>query len=138
MRKTRCALGGSIKGKHLAIWGLSFKPQTDDMRESPAFTLIEDLRDSGATICVHDPAAMPEARRRLGDAVRYAESSYDALAGADALVIVTDWNEYRHPSFERMRDALKAPIIVDGRNLYDPGRLRSLGFQYFAIGRAQA
>jgi UDPglucose 6-dehydrogenase len=136
--KTVAALGGCAEGKHIAVWGLSFKPQTDDMRESPALTLIEDLLDAGATICVHDPAAMSEAHRRLGDTVFYAASSYEALEGADALVIVTDWNEYRHPSFERMRDALKTPIVVDGRNLYDPARLRTIGLKYFAIGRSHA
>lgn len=134
-RKALAALG-SISGKRVAIWGLSFKPQTDDMRESSALTVIQDLLDAGASVKVHDPAAMHEARRRLGHTVLYASSSYDALDGADALVVVTDWNEYRHPTFERIRALLKAPVIVDGRNLYDPARLRQLGFRYFAIGRA--
>ena len=137
-RKTKSALGGSFEGKQIAIWGLSFKPQTDDMRESPSLALIDDLLEGGARVCVHDPVAMHEARRRLHDTVTYANSSYEALDGADALVIVTDWNEYRHPDFERMRSALKAPVIVDGRNLYDLNRLRSLGFRYTALGRAQA
>jgi UDPglucose 6-dehydrogenase len=137
-RKTLEALGGSVKGKHIAIWGLSFKPQTDDMRDSPALVLISELLAGGATVCAHDPAAMHEAERRLGDTIDFAASSYEALEGADALVIATDWNEYRHPAFERVRETLSAPIIVDGRNLYDPRRMRSMGFKYTAIGRVMA
>jgi UDPglucose 6-dehydrogenase len=127
-----------LEGCHIAIWGLSFKPGTDDMREAPALVLIHQLLDWGATVSVHDPAAMDEARRRLGDAggkICYAETGYEALAGADALVIVTDWNEYRHPDFNRLKATLKRPIIVDGRNLYDPRKMFSLGLSYYSIGR---
>jgi UDPglucose 6-dehydrogenase len=134
-RKVEQTLNGAVKGKHIAIWGLSFKPQTDDMRESPALTLIEELLEAGATVAAHDPASMHEARRRLADRVTYAKSSYDALQGAHALVIVTDWNEYRHPELETMLKALITPIIVDGRNLYDPRRMRSMGFTYVGVGR---
>jgi UDPglucose 6-dehydrogenase len=127
-----------LDGCRVAVWGLSFKPGTDDMREAPALVLIHQLLDWGATVSVHDPAAMDEARRRLGDAggkICYAETGYEALAGADALVIVTDWNEYRHPDFNRLKATLKRPIIVDGRNLYDPRKMLSLGLSYYSIGR---
>jgi UDPglucose 6-dehydrogenase len=126
---------GSVRGARVAVWGLSFKPQTDDMRESPALVLIELLIKAGATVCAHDPVAIEEARRRLDDTIEYAETNYEALRGADALVVVTDWNEYRHPDFERIKQFLRKPIIVDGRNLYDPDRMRSLGFTYHSIGR---
>lgn len=125
----------AVKGARVAVWGLSFKPQTDDMRESPALVLIESLLEAGATVCAHDPVAIEEAKRRLDDQIEYAESSYDALRGADALVVVTDWNEYRHPDFNRIKDLLRRPIVIDGRNLYDPERMRGLGFTYLSIGR---
>ena len=128
---------GTVRGARVAVWGLSFKPQTDDMRESPALVLIEALVAAGATVCAHDPVAIEEARRRLKDSVDYADANYDALRDADALVVVTDWNEYRHPDFGRMKELLRRPIIVDGRNLYDPDRMRSLGFTYLSIGRGR-
>jgi len=131
----RAELGGSVNGKHIALWGLAFKPNTDDMREAPALTLIEQLVDEGATVAAHDPVAIHEAKRRLGDRIAFTESNYDALAGADALVIVTDWNAYRHPDFERIRTMLRRPIVIDGRNLYDPSKMLSLGFTYRSIGR---
>jgi UDPglucose 6-dehydrogenase len=131
------ALGGraALAGAHVAVWGLAFKANTDDMREAPALTLIDALLAAGATVAAHDPAAMEEARRRIGTRIAYAESNYEAVAGADALAVVTDWNEYRHPDFARMKSALRQPIIVDGRNLYDPVKLRALGFTYYSIGR---
>ena len=131
----RAELGGSVSGKHIALWGLAFKPNTDDMREAPALTLIEQLLDEGATVAAHDPVAVHEAKRRLGDRIVFAESNYDAIAGADALVVVTDWNAYRHPDFERIRTMLRHPIVIDGRNLYDPSKMLSLGFTYRSIGR---
>lgn len=133
--KLRDALGDDLTGMRVAVWGLAFKPQTDDMRDAPSLTLIEDLLAAGATICAHDPAAMNEARHKLGDRVAYAETNYDALAGADALVVVTDWNEYRHPDFGRVKEFLKRPVVIDGRNLYDPARMMELGFSYYSIGR---
>ena len=131
------ALGGSdaVRGARVAVWGLAFKPNTDDMREAPSLTFIQDVLQAGATAVVHDPAAMTEARRRLGTTVEFAPSSYDALDGADALVVVTDWNEYRHPDFARIKDALKRPVIVDGRNLYTVQKMRDLGFTYYSVGR---
>ena len=134
--KLLAAFDGNVEGRHIAVWGLAFKPQTDDMRDAPSLTLIETLLEAGATVCAHDPAAMHEARHRLGDRITFAETNYEALAGADALVVVTDWNEYRHPDFGRVRESLSQPIIVDGRNLYDPTKMRELGFGYYSIGRA--
>ncbi|MBA3672697.1 MAG: UDP-glucose/GDP-mannose dehydrogenase family protein, partial [Gemmatimonadaceae bacterium] len=133
-QKVQRALG-SIAGTRIAVWGLSFKPNTDDMREAPALVLIEELLDEGAVVVAHDPVAMPEARRRLGDRILYAESNYEAMQGADALVIVTDWNEYRHPDFKRMRAALRKRLVIDGRNLYDVAKMSALGFTYESIGR---
>jgi len=129
---------GPLKGKRIAVWGLAFKPQTDDLRESPSLTLIDELRSSGVSVVAHDPVAMPEAKRRLGETIAFADTNYDALTGADALVIVTDWNEYRHPDFARMLGALKQPVVIDGRNLYDPARMAALGFSYHSIGRNAA
>jgi UDPglucose 6-dehydrogenase len=134
-KKLENALGGSVRGKHIAVWGLAFKPNTDDMREAPSLTLIDALLRSGATVAAHDPVAMVEGQRRLGDVIRYAASNYDALDGAHALVIVTDWNEYRHPDFSRMKATLRQPIVIDGRNLYNAARMQSLGFMYDSIGR---
>jgi UDPglucose 6-dehydrogenase len=127
---------GDVSGSRIAVWGPSFKPNTDDMRESPSLSLIESVLASGGVVVAHDPAAMDEARRRLDDRICYAATNYEALADADALVIVTDWNEYRHPDFKRMFDALRRPIVIDGRNLYDPAKMASLGFTYRSIGRS--
>ena len=132
------ALGGSLAGRRIAVWGLAFKPQTDDMREAPALALIEELLTAGATVCAHDPAALHEARRRLDDRVGYADTNYEALEGADALVVMTDWNEYRHPDFARIKAALSRPVIVDARNLYDTAKMHALGFTYRSIGRERA
>ena len=133
--KLRDALGDDLAGMLIAVWGLAFKPQTDDMRDAPSLTLIEDLLEAGATVCAHDPASMNEARHKLGNRIRYAETNYDALSGADALVVVTDWNEYRHPDFSRVKGLLRRPVVIDGRNLYDPAKMAGLGFTYHSIGR---
>ena len=132
------ALVGKVKGKRIALWGLSFKPNTDDMREAPSLVLIEELLGAGATVVAHDPVAMHETERRIGKRITFADNGYAALDGADALVVVTDWNEYRHPDFARMRGALKSPVVVDGRNLYDARKMRMLGFTYDSIGRGSA
>ena len=134
-QKLQAAAGGDVRGMHVAIWGLAFKPNTDDMRDAPALTLIEELLSAGATVTAHDPVAMEEARRRLGDAVGYAATNYEALDKADALIIVTDWNEYRHPDFGRMKAALRRSLVIDGRNLYSTSKMKSLGFIYDSIGR---
>jgi UDPglucose 6-dehydrogenase len=126
---------GSLSGKVVAVWGLAFKAETDDVRESPALVLIEELLSAGAKVQAHDPAAMETARHHLGSRVTYAGHGFDALAGADALAIVTEWLEYRNPDFARMKQLLKRPLIVDGRNLYDPHKLGRLGFTYDSIGR---
>ncbi|MEO7457359.1 MAG: UDP-glucose/GDP-mannose dehydrogenase family protein [Gemmatimonadaceae bacterium] len=126
---------GSVEGKRIAIWGLAFKPNTDDMREAPSLVLIEELLNAGATVVAHDPVAMHETERRIGRSVEYAASGYEAIEGADALIVVTDWNEYRHPDFKRILAALRTPVVVDGRNLYDARKMRSLGFTYDSIGR---
>ena len=128
---------GSVKGKRVAIWGLAFKPNTDDMREAPALVLIEELLAAGAEVVAHDPVAMHETERRIGNAITYAASSYEAIEGADALIVVTDWNEYRHPDFDRIKSALKHQVVVDGRNLYDAHKMRALGFTYSSIGRGR-
>ena len=126
---------GSLKGRHIAVWGLAFKAQTDDMREAAALVLVEDVHAAGGTLTVHDPQAMHEARRRFGDRVRYAEHRYDALDGADALVILTEWSEYRVLDADELKKRMKGQVIVDARNLYDPKRLRDAGFTYASIGR---
>jgi len=126
---------GELRGRRIAIWGLAFKPNTDDMREAPSLVLIEELLAAGAEVVAHDPVAVHETKRRIGDSIEYAETSYDALPGADALVIVTDWNEYRHPDFDRIKQTLKSPVVVDGRNLYDRRKMTALGFTYASIGR---
>jgi UDPglucose 6-dehydrogenase len=126
---------GSLSGKIIAVWGLAFKAETDDVRESPALVLIEELLAAGAKVQAHDPAAMETAAHQLGNRVTYAGHGFDALAGADALAIVTEWLEYRNPDFARMKQLLRRPLIVDGRNLYDPQKLGRLGFTYDSIGR---
>lgn len=129
---------GKLRGKTIAVWGLAFKAETDDVRESPALVLVEMLLAAGARVQVHDPAARETARHYLGDRVTYAARSYDALEGADALAIVTEWLEYRTPDFERVKQLLRRPLIVDGRNIYDPARMGRHGFTYDSIGRPLA
>ncbi len=138
LQKLRCALGTKLGGRRIALWGLAFKAGTDDMREAPSLTLIDALLDEGVSICAHDPAAAEHARALLGNRIDYAETNYEALPGADALVVVTDWNEYRHPDFERVKRTLRQPVIVDGRNLYDVEKMRELGVRYYSIGRPSA
>ncbi len=133
--KVKALLGGSVQGATLALWGLAFKAQTDDMRDSSALTFIADALAEGARVRAHDPKAMDEARRRLGDRVQYAAQPYDALAGADALVVLTEWQEYRVLDVARAKQALQRPVVVDARNLYDPARMREAGFTYASIGR---
>ena len=131
-------LGDAVRDATVAVWGLAFKAETDDVRESPALVLVEQLLGAGARVRVHDPAAIASARRQLGDRVTYAKSVYDAVEGATALAIVTEWLEYRNPDFDRIKRALTRPLIVDGRNLYDPQRMARLGFIYESIGRPVA
>jgi len=133
--KVARALGGDPKDKTVAVWGLAFKAETDDMRESPAIPLVQSLVAAGAGVSAFDPQAMAAARGIFGDRIRYAEDPYDALAGADALVIVTEWLVFRNPDFARIKASLRQPLIVDGRNLYEPQRMAALGFRYVGIGR---
>lgn len=127
--------GGDIKGKTIALWGLAFKPYTDDIREAPALYNIRTLRNAGAKVVVYDPEAMANVKKTVGRKVKYAETPYEALEGADALMIMTEWPEFRTPDFERMANALNNKVIFDGRNLYDLERMAELGFDYFSIGR---
>jgi UDPglucose 6-dehydrogenase len=126
---------GALRGQTIAVWGLAFKAETDDVRESPSLVLLEALLGAEARVRVHDPAAVPTARRIFGDRVEYVGHAYDALAGAAALAIVTEWLEYRTPDFGRVKQLLTRPLIVDGRNLYEPDRMARLGFTYDSIGR---
>jgi len=126
---------GSLEGKKIAVWGLSFKPRTDDMREAPSVPLINGLVDAGATVVAYDPEAMKVARGIFGTRIHFAEKSYAALNGADALAIVTEWNEFREPDFTRIRKQMRTPVIFDGRNLYNSDHIRGLGFTYYSMGR---
>jgi UDPglucose 6-dehydrogenase len=128
---------GDLQGRVLAVWGLSFKPQTDDIREAPALTVISSLLEAGARIQAYDPEAMTASRQYFGDHqdVTFASSAYEALNGAEALIICTEWSKFREPDFERMQSLMKAPVIFDGRNLYNPVKLANLGFKYFHIGQ---
>jgi len=125
---------GELKGKTIALWGLSFKPQTDDIREAPALVLIKQLLAEGASLKVHDPVAMENVQAEIGDQVEYCEHHYDTLDDADALAIATEWSEFRNPDFEYMKHKMKHSYIFDGRNLYDPGKMTDLGFAYYGIG----
>jgi UDPglucose 6-dehydrogenase len=128
---------GDLKGKRIAVWGLAFKPQTDDMREAPSLTVIELLLEAGATVHAYDPVATHTTKEVLGDKIQYAAKPYDALEKADALAICTEWNEFRRPDFDRMKKALRQPLIFDGRNIFEPARCEELGFEYFGIGRGR-
>jgi UDPglucose 6-dehydrogenase len=134
-RKMVGHFGEQLAGKRFAVWGIAFKPNTDDTREAPVFHIIDELLQAKATVVVYDPEAMAGARGRYGDRVAYAESSYGALQGADALVVATEWNEFRKPDFGLMKNLMRQPVLFDGRNVYDPRKMKELGFQYHSIGR---
>jgi UDPglucose 6-dehydrogenase len=127
---------GSVKGKTIAVWGLAFKPRTDDMREAPSLTLIEGLLAAGARVQAFDPEAMRVAKGLLGSRVTFTSGNYEALRGADCLAIVTEWSEFRRPDFARMRKLMRTPVVFDGRNIYTPEQMRQNGFTYYSIGRA--
>ena len=133
-KKINAYFGGDVKGKHFAVWGLAFKPNTDDIREAPALYLIDELLEAGATVTTFDPEAMPNVKRIYGEKIGYSEDEYQALEGANALVIVTEWNEFRTPDFERLNH-LASKAIFDGRNLYDVAVMKGRGFYYSSIGR---
>jgi UDPglucose 6-dehydrogenase len=132
--KVRKHFGQNLKGRHFAIWGLAFKPKTDDMREAPSLVVIEALLAAGATVTAFDPEAMREARRVLGDRIGYADNAIAACKGADALILVTEWSEFRHLDLEEIKPLLKQPVLFDGRNIWDPVRVRAQGFSYYGIG----
>ena len=134
-RKVDKYFKGDLKGKRVAIWGLAFKPETDDMREAPSLILIEQLLAAGATVTAYDPVAMDECRRRIGDSISYASEMYDALKDADAMIVVTEWQEFKVPKFTYIERALKEKVIFDGRNIYSPEQMREFGYVYYGIGR---
>ncbi len=135
VERIRDYFGGSLAGRHVAVWGLAFKPNTDDVREAPAHLVIRGLLDEGVTVTAFDPEAMQTTREVLGEAITYAEGAYQALNGADALVICTEWPEFRRPNFNKIKRLLKQPLIFDGRNLYNTRRMAEAGFDYYSIGR---
>jgi UDPglucose 6-dehydrogenase len=129
------AFEGNLTGKTIAIWGLSFKPDTDDMREAPSLVVIEKLIDAGAIVKAFDPVAMEEAKRRLGDRINYCSNIYDAAKDSDAIALMTEWKQFRLPSWARLKDSMSGDVVVDGRNIYDKNELESEGFRYYAIGK---
>jgi UDPglucose 6-dehydrogenase len=129
--------GGDLNGKRIAIWGLAFKPGTDDIREAPALVLIDRLLTAGATVSASDPVAIEAVRKQLGDRIQYDESHYECAKGADALALVTEWHEFRRPSFERLKSSMRQPVLFDGRNVWSPAELRAAGFTYYGIGRGK-
>lgn len=133
-QKLNAHFAGDLSGKTIAIWGLAFKPRTDDIREAPALVLIDRLLDAGAKVRAHDPVAMDNVRKQYGDKIAYCATPYDTLEGADVLAIVTEWNEFRNPDFNTIRKKLRSPVIFDGRNLFDPEKMKKLGFKYSGIG----
>lgn len=124
-----------LKGKVIAVWGLSFKPNTDDMREAPSITIINELVKHGVKVQAHDPVAIEEAKKKIGNKIKYYKNNYDALKGADALVVVTEWSEFRRPDFDKMKKLMKGKAIFDGRNIYNPEIMKQTGFTYYGIGR---
>ena len=134
--KVRRHFNGNIHGKRLAVWGLSFKPRTNDMRDAPSIKIIEKLLAEGATIAAYDPEAMEEAKKIFGEGIQLASNNYGCAEGADALLLITEWQAFRNPNFERMKKIMRQPVIFDGRNIYDPAQVRQLGFTYYSVGRA--
>jgi UDPglucose 6-dehydrogenase len=135
LQKVQRYLGQNLSGKVIGMWGLAFKAETDDMRESPTIPVIEGLLQAGARVQAHDPKATDQARTTFGDRVMYAADPYSAAHGADALLVMTEWLVYRNPDFDRVQKLLRRPLLIDGRNLYDPARMKTLGFEYHGIGR---
>jgi UDPglucose 6-dehydrogenase len=135
VKKVLKHFNNKVKGITVAVWGLSFKPNTDDMREAPSISIINELLKYGMKVQAHDPVAIEEAKKKLGSKIKYFRKNYDALKGADALVVVTEWNEFRRPDFEKIKKIMKGKVIFDGRNIYDPLIMKQHGFTYYAIGR---
>ncbi len=126
---------GDLKGKRIALWGLAFKPNTDDMREAPALVVIDKLLKAGATVRAYDPVAIKECKRRIGEVIEYASDPYDAVKDADALLLITEWTEFRMPNFDKLTQLMKQKVLLDGRNIYEPSEVREKGFVYYGIGR---
>ena len=135
VEKIKAKFGSDLKGKTFGVWGLAFKPKTDDMREAPSITIINSLLNLGAKIKAYDPKAINTAKKIFKDKIEYSKSAYDAISGADAMLLLTEWNEFRRPDFERIKGLLKQPVIFDGRNQYSPDRLKQSGFEYICTGR---
>ena len=133
--RVREHFGKSLRGKQIAVWGLAFKPKTDDMREAPSVEIIDGLLALGAKVSAYDPVAMTQAKKIFKNKIRYGKDPYDTAKRANALVIITEWNEFRRPNFTRLRDLLAEPVIFDGRNLYEPSLMKTLGFHYYSVGR---
>ena len=134
-KKLSTYYGGNLKGKRIALWGLSFKPETDDMREAPSLVVIDELLKAGCEVIAYDPVAIPESKRRIGDIIEYAEDIYTTVEKADALFLVTEWKEFRLPAWRQIKEAMNNPLIIDGRNIYDAAELREFGFVYYCIGK---
>ena len=137
LEKVAAHFDGGLAGRTLAVWGLAFKARTDDMREAPAIRVIDGLLEAGARVRAFDPEAMKEARKRYGERIEYGSSNYEVAEGADAVLILTEWNEFRSPDFPRLKELLREPVLFDGRNLYDPAAMRRYGFIYYSIGRGR-
>lgn len=133
--KLNAYYNGDLQGKTITLWGLAFKAETDDMREATSLVTIKKLLKAGCTVRVYDPAAMNECRRRIGDSIYYAQDIYDATLGSDALLLLTEWKQFRLPSWEVIRRSMNRPVVFDGRNIYDPSDMQAAGFEYFSIGR---
>jgi UDPglucose 6-dehydrogenase len=135
VEKIKKHFNGRLKDKKIAIWGLSFKPKTDDMREAPSITIINELLKLGASVVAYDPVAIPNAKKIFDRRIKFAKNQYEAIKGADALVLVTEWQEFREPDFNYMKNLMRTPVVFDGRNIYKPEKLKGLGFVYYGIGR---
>ena len=133
--KINSHFNGDLKDKKIAVWGLAFKPDTDDIREAPALYMIDKLLDSGASVIAFDPEAMDNVKAKLGDTISFATSMMEAVEAADALLICTEWHAFRNPNFDKLKKALKNKVIFDGRNIYSPSEMNALGFNYYSIGR---
>jgi UDPglucose 6-dehydrogenase len=138
VKKVVAYFNGNLRNKKIAVWGLSFKPNTDDMREAPSITIIQELLKRKAKVYAHDPVANEEAKKHLGTSVKYFENNYESLKGADALLVITEWNAFRRPNFDKMKLLMNELVIFDGRNIYDPQLLRAKGFTYFGVGRGSS
>ncbi len=136
MQKLSAMFDGNLAGKTVAVWGLAFKPRTDDVREAPSLVLIRQLLEAGVSVRVFDPEALENVKRIFGEKITYCDRAYGTAEGADALAVVTEWQEFRNPDFEVLRRLMNRPVIVDGRNLYEPQQMAKLGFEYASVGRA--